>query len=158
MALGNRLADQVLIVGAVGGEASHGIGDLLEQSVSHRGIVDILPGHRDATISPLAALTPICSLRQERRRDVPCFSAKHSPAPQSFSPVLSTSKCSEPAPALRSCGTSSVLARRLKVEWSGTARSSPSSPVRELISPSVYRSARPKTTPIVRAVLIARAE
>jgi hypothetical protein len=45
--LGNRLADPVLIVSAVGGEGSDGIGDLVEQRVSHRGIVDILPGHPD---------------------------------------------------------------------------------------------------------------
>jgi hypothetical protein len=47
MTLGNRLADLVLIVDAVGGEGSDGTGDLVEQSASHRGIVDILPGHRD---------------------------------------------------------------------------------------------------------------
>jgi hypothetical protein len=47
MTLSDRLADLVLIVGAVGGEGSDGIGDLFEHSVSHRGIVDILPGHRD---------------------------------------------------------------------------------------------------------------
>src|SRR5271165_2123178 len=54
-----------------------------------------------ATISPLTASTPICSLRQDRRRDVPCFSTSHSPAPPSFSPVLSTSKCSGPVAARR---------------------------------------------------------
>jgi hypothetical protein len=43
----DRLADLVLIVGAVGSEESDGIDDLVEQSVSRRGIVDILPGHRD---------------------------------------------------------------------------------------------------------------
>ena len=34
----------------------------------------------------------VCSFRHERRRDVPCFSTSHSPAPPSFRPVLSTSK------------------------------------------------------------------
>ena len=47
MTLGNRLADLVLIVDAVGGEGSGGIGDLAQQCASHRGIIDILPGHRD---------------------------------------------------------------------------------------------------------------
>src|SRR3954467_13601276 len=69
---------------------------------------------------------------------------------QSFRPVLSTSRCkgsapssapqaasSAPAPAPRGFGrgTSSVSARRHKVEWSGTARSSPSKPMTEPISP-----------------------
>jgi hypothetical protein len=47
MTLRNRLADLVLIVGAVSGEGGNGIGDLVEQRASHRGIVDILPGHHD---------------------------------------------------------------------------------------------------------------
>src|SRR3984885_6219790 len=47
MTFANRLADLILIVGAVGSEGSDGIGDLVEQSVSHRSILDILPGHRD---------------------------------------------------------------------------------------------------------------
>src|SRR6202789_163394 len=47
MTLGNRLADLVLIVGAVGGKGRNGIGDLIEKRVNHSSIVDILPGHRD---------------------------------------------------------------------------------------------------------------
>jgi hypothetical protein len=47
MTLGNSLGDLILIVSAVGGEGSNWIGDLVEQSVSHRGIVDIPAGHRD---------------------------------------------------------------------------------------------------------------
>jgi hypothetical protein len=47
MTRGNSLDDPILIVAAVGGEGSNWIGDLVEQSVSHRGIVDILAGHRD---------------------------------------------------------------------------------------------------------------
>jgi glutathione S-transferase len=45
MTLGNRLTDLVLIVGAVGREGGNGIGDLTEQRIRHRGIVDFLPGH-----------------------------------------------------------------------------------------------------------------
>jgi hypothetical protein len=52
MTLGNRLADLVLIVGGVGGKGSNGTGDLAEKSVSHRGIVDILPGDRVGDDSP----------------------------------------------------------------------------------------------------------
>src|SRR3954454_14150107 len=47
----------------------------------------------DATIRPVSASTPIWSLRQDRRTLVPCFSISHSPGPQSFRPVLSTSRC-----------------------------------------------------------------
>ena len=47
MTLGNSPGDLILIVAAVGGEGSNWIGDLVEQGVSHRGIVDILAGHCD---------------------------------------------------------------------------------------------------------------
>ena len=47
MTLSNHLGDLILIVAAVGGEGSNWIADLVEQGVSHRGIVDILAGHRD---------------------------------------------------------------------------------------------------------------
>src|SRR5258706_10015762 len=46
-----------------------------------------------ATIRPVSASTPMCSLRHDRRRLVPCFSTNHSPAPDSFNPVLSTNRC-----------------------------------------------------------------
>jgi hypothetical protein len=45
MTLGDRLADSVLIVEAVGDKGGDGIGDLTEKRISHRGIVDIVPGH-----------------------------------------------------------------------------------------------------------------
>src|SRR6201993_3313681 len=97
-----------------------------------------------ATIRPVSASTPMCSLRHDRRRLVPCFSTNHSPAPDSFNPVLSTNRCTGsalgggPAPA-------SVPARRLSVEWSGIARSRPSRRMTEPISPSVCRRARRNT-------------
>ena len=47
MTLGNRLADPVLIVIAVGGEGRNRIGDLIEQSVNHRAIIDFFLGHFD---------------------------------------------------------------------------------------------------------------
>src|SRR5213592_17072 len=46
-----------------------------------------------ATTRPVSASTPMCSLRHDRRRLVPCFSTNHSPAPESFNPVLSTNRC-----------------------------------------------------------------
>src|SRR5207248_5213247 len=93
-----------------------------------------------ATIRPVSASTPMCSLRHDRRRLVPCFSTNHSPAPDSFNPVLSTNRCMGSAldggpdggPA-----TASVSARRLSVEWSRIARSRPSRRMTEPISPSV---------------------
>jgi hypothetical protein len=114
MTLGNRLADLVLIVDAIGGEGSDGVGDLIEQSVSHRGIVGILSGHRDGDDLAAVGIDADMQLRQDRRRDVPCFSTSNSPAPPSIRPVLSTSKCSGPVPSRRSRGTSNVLARRLR--------------------------------------------
>jgi hypothetical protein len=47
MTLGNRLADPVLIVIAVGGEGSDGIGDLVEKRVNQRTIIDFFLGHFD---------------------------------------------------------------------------------------------------------------
>src|SRR5829696_8012818 len=46
-----------------------------------------------ATIWPVSASTPRCSLRHDRRVRVPCFSISHSPGPHSLSPVLSTNRC-----------------------------------------------------------------
>src|SRR3954467_12798212 len=65
-----------------------------------------------------------------------------------------------PAPSPRGFGrgTSSVSARRHRVVWSGTARSSPSRPMTEPISPSVCRYASRNTARSVRAVRIARSE
>jgi hypothetical protein len=42
-----------------------------------------------AMIWPVSASTPMCSFRHDRHRLVPCFSTSHSPAPDSFNPVLS---------------------------------------------------------------------
>ena len=76
-----------------------------------------------ATIWPVSASMPMCSVRQDRRVLAPCFSISHSPAPQSFRPVLSTSRCKgSPSRRDRGRGTSSVAARRLSVVWSGTAK------------------------------------
>src|SRR3954447_19592636 len=121
-----------------------------------------------ATIRPVLASTPRWSFLQDRRLLVPCFSTSHSPAPESFSPVLSTSRCmgpvSRPAPPPAPSpggfgrGTSSVSARRHRVVWSGPARASPSRPRTEPISPSVCRYASRNTTLNVSAVRIARSE
>src|SRR4051812_20579576 len=67
----------------------------------------------DATIRPVSASTPTWSFRQDRRLLAPCFSTSHSPGPQSFRPVLSTSRCTGSASLSdRGRGTSKVSARR----------------------------------------------
>src|SRR3954471_10723505 len=116
------------------------------------------PVSSTASIRLVSASTPRCSFRQARRVRVPCFPTSHSPGPPSFSPVLSTSRCSGPPLPERGRGTSRVAARRDRVVWSGTASSSPSRRKIEPISPSVWRKPRRNTARSVRAVRIARGE
>ena len=74
-------------------------------------------------------------------------------------PVLSTSRCRGLLPRCGCArGTSSALTQRLKVEWSGTARTSPSRPMTEPIRPSSWRKARRNAARGVSAVRIARGE
>ena len=42
----------------------------------------------------------MCSLRQDRRLRVPCFSISHSPGPHNRSLVLSTNRCTDPVCAI----------------------------------------------------------
>ena len=158
MTLGNSLGDLILIVAAVGGEGSDWIGDLFKQSVSHRGIIDFLVGHCDG--DDLAAggvdtdmqLAPGSSAGRSVLFDQP-FAGSSELQASAVHPANGADRF-----RLSGGAAPSVLARRLKVEWSGTARSSPSSPMTEPISPSVCRSGRPNAVPIVKAVLIAKAE
>jgi hypothetical protein len=92
MMFGDRLINPVLIVIAVGGEGTDGIGDLVEKRINHRTIIDFFLAHFDGDDLAAGGIDAVCSLRHERRRDVPCFSTSHSPAPPSFRPVLSTSR------------------------------------------------------------------
>src|SRR4051794_15450841 len=73
-------------------------------------------------------------------------------------PVSRPAPLSAPSPRGFGRGTSSVAARRHRVVWSGTARSSPSRPMTEPISPSVCRYASRNTALNVSAVRIARSE
>ena len=156
--LGDGLVHPVLIVGAISDEGCDRISDLVEQHTSQRAVIDLFLAKFDR--DDLAALrfdadvqlTPGSAARRAVLFNQP------SPAPPSFRPVLSTSKCSGPVPERRSGGISSVLLRRLSVEWSGTVRSSPRRAMTEPMSPSVCRNARRKTARMVSAVLIARAE
>jgi hypothetical protein len=65
----------------------------------------------------------MCSLRQDRRRDVPCFSTSHSPPPPSFKPVLSTSEYS--GGRNRSAGAAAspaCSAAQRRVVWHGEVK------------------------------------
>jgi hypothetical protein len=110
-----------------------------------------------AMIRPVSASVARCSFLHARHRLVRCFSQSHSPGPHSRKPVLSTSRCTGSRPP-GGRATSSVSALRLIVEWSGTARSSPSRARMDVISPSVWRSARRNTARRVSAVAITRSE
>jgi len=79
---------------------------------------------------------------------VACFSTSHS-----LGPVLSTNRCSGSLPG-RGCETGNVSPRRLIVEWSGAARSRPSSQRRNAISPWVWR--RPRRKPRSREWVVQR--
>jgi hypothetical protein len=137
MTLTSHLVDLILIVGAVGGEGSDGIGDLVEQSVSHRGIVDILARHCDS--DDLAVVGVDADMQFVPGPAAGC--AVLFDQPNAGTAELQASavhqQMQRPVPSRRSGGIPSAVARRLSVEWSGTARSTPSSPMTEPIRPSV---------------------
>src|SRR4051794_40563711 len=132
----DSLVHPVLIVGAVSREGCDRVSDLVEQHTGQRGVIDLFSAQLNCSDPATFGIMPMCSLRQDRRREVPCFSTSHSPAPWSFSPVLSTRRCNGPVPHRRSGGMLSVLLRRLIAEWSGTLRSRPSRAIMEPMSPS----------------------
>ena len=125
MALGDAGVNAVPVIGAVAGERGHRSCHLVEQGIGLDASSTSLGVSVEATIWPVPASTPRCSVRHDRRVAVPCFSSSHSPLPHSFRPVLSTSRCKGPAPPPASAppdrgrGTSNVAARRLNVVWSG---------------------------------------
>ena len=127
MALGDRAVDVVPVVRAVAGER----GDRARRPGRARGRPASRrrprwPVSSTASIRPVSASTPRCSLRQDRRVFVPCFSTSHSPGPHSCRPVLSTSRCTRLRCRSVAAAPPSVSARRLRVVWSGTASSRPS--------------------------------
>ena len=98
MALGDAGVDALPVVRAVAGERGDRTRDLVEQRADLRAVIDLVGVSSAATIWPVSASTPRCSLRQDRRGLVPCFSTSHSPGPHSFRPVLSTSRCTGSLP------------------------------------------------------------
>src|SRR5207302_7898864 len=95
MAGSDLAVDAVLVVCAIAGQRSDGIINLVEQGTDLRAVIDIIGGQRrrDDPAGVGTDTDVLCSLRHDRRRFVPCFSTGHSPAPDSFSPVLSTIRC-----------------------------------------------------------------
>ena len=81
------------VVSPIAGERSDPTGHLVQQRSDLGAVIDLVVVSSAATISPVAASTPRCSLRQDRRFLVPCFSVSHSPGPPNLRPVLSTSRC-----------------------------------------------------------------
>jgi hypothetical protein len=84
------------------------------------------------------------------------FSCSHSPAPYTFNPVLSISRWS--GPSGKRPGETDVVARRLKVVWSGPEMVTPSSLKMDFMKPSVWRSDRWNANRTIRAVSIAVSE
>ena len=98
----------------------------------------------------------MCSLRHDRAA---LAMRLHQPlaGTAELQPLLSTNRCTGSA-LDGGRATANVSARRLNVEWSGTARSRPSRRMTDPISPSVCRRGRRNTVRKVSAVVIARAE
>ena len=113
---GDVIVDALPVIRAIGRERSNRAYDLVEQGADLRGVIDVTRAQVAATIRPVSASTPMCSLRQERRAFVPCFSSSHLPDPHSFSPVLPTNRCTgaEPAapPESRPGGSGSMVRHR----------------------------------------------
>ena len=158
MTLGNSLVNAVLIVRAVSREGRQGIGELVEQRVSRTASSLSFLVSSIATISPLSPSMPICSLRQDRQRDVPCFSTSHSPAPPSFRPVAVHQQMQRTGPEPPEGRHFQRLAPPAQCRVIRHRESEAEQSDEETISPSVCRNARPKTVRIVSAVVIASAE
>ena len=159
MARGDPAVDTLLIIRAIAGERGDRAVDLVEQGTDLRAIIGIpvgqhrrddLPGagiHTDVQLSPGPAGAGAVLL------DQPFAGPTQAQAGAVHQQVHGFAVA-----ARRGRGTSSVSARRHRVVWSGTARSSPSRPMTEPMRPSVWRNGRRKTALKVNAVRIARGE
>src|SRR5215213_3213051 len=134
--LSHIVVNAFLIVCPITGERGDGISDLIEQGTDLGAIINVVRGqhHRDdlarISIDPEMQFAPGPAPAGAVLLDQPLAGAAN------FRPVLSTSRCTDSPPG-RGRGTSNVSARRLRVEWSGTARSRPSRRRMEPIRPSV---------------------
>jgi hypothetical protein len=126
MTLADLTVDIVPIVRPIASKRRNRARNLLQQGTDLRAVIDIMLVSSVAMICPVSASTPMWSFRQHRRALAAYFSTSHSPGPQSLRPVLSTSRWTGSLPG-RGRDTGNVSPRRLIVEWSGAARSRPSS-------------------------------
>ena len=153
----NLAVDAVLIVSTLGGERGHRTVYLIEQGANLRGIVDVVGGQRGRLDLPGVGVHGDVQLAP----GPPCLGSVLLEQPfagaAEFQPGAVDQQCTGPEPG-RGQTTSKPSARRLKVVWSGTARSMPSRAMMGPISPSVCRRAKRNTALSVSAVAIARAE
>jgi len=109
------------------------------------------------------AVLVVCTVAGERgHRSRHLMDKRPTSAPSSTSLVVSAAATICPVsasrPMCRLRQDRRVLARRLRVEWSGTARSSPSRPMMDPIRPSVWRRAKRNTARKLSAVRAAKGE
>src|SRR3954464_13423338 len=90
MTLGNA---GILIVRTVAGERGHLARDLVEQGPGLGAIINVTAGQwRGDDLSSIRVHAEV-QLLPGPARFCPCFAISQSPAPNSLSPVLSTSRC-----------------------------------------------------------------
>src|ERR1700732_4678811 len=157
MTLADLTVDIVPIVRPIASKRRNRARNLLKQGTDPRAVIDILAGQLGGDDLSSVGVHPDMELSPGPTRPCGLRLTSHSPGPQSLSPVLSTSRWTGSLPG-RGCDTGNVSPRRLMVEWSGAARSRPSSRSIDATSPSVWRRARRKTARSVSAVVIAKAE
>jgi hypothetical protein len=142
---------------AVAGEGRDRTGDLVEQRTDLRAIIDVWGSQFGGDDFAGVGVNAEVQFPPGPARPRAMLLDQPSPGPHNRRPVLSTSGCTGTL-LDRGRTTCNVSARRLKVEWSGTARARPSRRTIDPIRPSVWRNARRNTARKVSAVVIATAE
>src|SRR5438270_5223910 len=89
----DRAVDAVLVVCAIAGERGDGTIDLVEQGTDLRAVIDIIGGECRGDDPTRVGIDADVQLAPRPAPAVACFSTNHSPAPDSFNPVLSTNRC-----------------------------------------------------------------
>lgn len=85
------------VIGAVGRDLAYCMFDPIKQWANLGWVIYVLLCQHRATIRPVLASTARCSFLQLRQDFWPRFSCSHSPAPKTFSPVLSINRCADPS-------------------------------------------------------------
>src|SRR3954465_13743269 len=168
VALGHGGVNALLVVRAVRRGGGDRVRDLVQQGADLGGVVFVAVGqggghdpaglgvHAEMELPPRPAPLGAVLLDQPLARAVEL--QPRAVDQQVHGAGIAASAAPAPSPRGFGRGTSSVSARRHRVVWSGTARSSPSRPMTEPISPSVSRYASRNTALNVSAVRIARSE